>query len=607
MPVASLRANWDNPNDARRRCSKCYDGVVVQVQGEAHQISVRPRRPFRPYVVSLCLVVVLQTLNLTFFGPFGRQVPPQRAEARFPAFPYTDLNPYGANTFLSKEVEDWKREKTVQMMSQAGLGWMKQQFPWSEIEPKPGRFWDDKYNQDSWAKYDRIVDLAEKNGIRVIARIDNTPDWARGPDTTPQTPPNDFDRFADFVAIFVEHYKGRVQYLQIWNEPNLKTEWGGQLDPVAYATMLRKVYAKAKAVDPNVIILSAPLAQTVDTGDKGLNDLDFLQKLYDAGFANSFDIMMANGYGFDKSPTADPAPDKLNLRRVELERQIMERNGDGAKPVWLNEYGWNAAPADLPADAVPWQRVTPEQQATYTLDGIRYMRANWPWLGVVNIWYFRQVGDITRDKGEYYFRMVDVEFTTQPVYRELVRATDLQRLAIPGRYGALSPSLVSKGRWTTFRPTASAPPVIRSERPGDTVTIRFQGNELTLDGEFGPKGGRLGVLIDSSTDAVHALPQDDKGRRYIDFRAERTETAPVTIVSGLDPLGAVREHEVTLTTLPNGDGTNGTVTITAVAVAYERSSSVFLIVSVLAALLALAATARALSAVGRLRRARRTE
>jgi hypothetical protein len=233
------------------------------------------------------------------------------------------------------------------------------------------------------------------------------------------------------------------------------------------------------------------------------------------------------------------------------------------------------------------------------------MRANWPWLGVVNIWYFRQVGDITDSKGDYYFRMVDVEFTTQPVYRELVKSTDLQRLAVPGSYGPLSPSLVSKGRWSTIRATNNAPPVIRSERPGDTVTIRFQGNELTLDGEFGPKGGRLGVLIDGSTDAVRALPQDDKGRRYIDFRATDTETAPVTVVSGLDPLGAVREHEVTLTTLPNGDGTNGTVVLSGVDVAYTRSSSVFLIVSVLAALLALAATVRALGAVGRLRRARR--
>jgi polysaccharide biosynthesis protein PslG len=574
---------------------------LVQLQGEADLHSARPRRPFRPYVASLCLVVAIQMLNLTFFGPLARQAPPRRAEAARTAFPYTDLNPYGANTFLSKEVEDWKREKTVQMMAEAGLGWMKQQFPWSEIEPKPGRFWDDKYNQNSWDKYDRIVELAERYGIRTIARLDNTPEWARGPNTNQQTPPADFDRFAEFVAVFVEHYKGRVQYLQIWNEPNLKAEWGGKLDPAAYTALLCKVHARAKAVDPNIVILSAPLAQTLEGGDRGLNELLFLQQLYDAGFGRCFDILMANGYGFDQPPDAPPDPQVLNLRRVELVRAIMERNGDAAKPIWLNEYAWNAAPADFAPDKTPWQRVSEEQQAAYTVEGIRYMRAHWPWLGVVNIWYFRQVGDIAQTEAEFYFRMVDPEWTKRRVYNEVARVTDLQRLALPGRYTALSPALATRGRWATTRAAPTGTLAIRSDRPGDTLKVRFRGNTLLMDVERGPQGGRLSVTVDGSTDAVRGLPQDEKGRRYVDFRAATAEPATLTVVSGLDPLGAAREHEVVLTTIPGG-GT--TVTIAALEVAYEESSAVFLIVSACAALVGLWATIRALRALGRLRRGR---
>ena len=577
----------------------------MQVQGEAHDNSAPPRRRFRPYVVSLCVVAILQVFNLTYFGPLGQQDAPRQVAARTSTFPYTDLNPYGANTFLSKEVEDWKREKTVQMMSDAGLGWMKQQFPWSEIEPKPGRFWDDKYNQNSWDKYDRIVDLAEKTGIRVIARLDNTPDWARGPNTTPQTPPDNFDRFADFVATFVEHYKGRVQYLQIWNEPNLKAEWGGRLDAEGYAKMLRVVYARAKAVDPNIVILSAPLAQTLEQGDRGLNDLDFLQQLYTAGFGKNFDIMMANGYGFNQAPDAPPDPKVLNLRRVELLRAIMERNGDSAKPVWLNEYAWNAAPSDLPPEEVPWQRVTEEQQAAYTIDGIRYMRQQWPWLGVVNIWYFRQVGDIPQSKGEFYFRMVDPEFTVRRLYTEVVRATEAQRLALPGHYTSLSPTLTTKGRWTTTSAQAAAPTIISSNRIGDTVEMRFQGNQLIIEGDRGPQGGRLGVLVDGTGDSVHALPQDDKGWRYLDFRATTTATTTMTVVTGLDPLGAVREHRVLLRTLPSADGNAGMVTIRSVEVAYARSSAIFLIVSAFAALAALAILIPILRSLFRLRYLRR--
>ncbi len=578
----------------------------MQVPGNDHQKPARARRPLRPYVASLCLVFLLQSVNLALFGPLGQQTPAPVVEASTTTLPYTNVNPYGANTFLSKEVESWKREKTVTMMADAGLGWMKQQFPWSEIEPKQGRFWDDKYNQNSWDKYDRIVDLAEKNGIRVIARLDNTPDWARGPNTTPQTPPTDPDRFADFVVAFINHYKGRVQYLQIWNEPNLKAEWGGSLDAAAYASMLRKVYTKAKVADPTVVILSAPLAQTLEQGDRGRDDLVFLQQLYDAGFGNSFDIMMANGYGFAQPPDAAPDPKVLNLRRVELLRAIMERNGGANKPVWLNEYAWNASPPDLPASEVPWQRVTEEQQATYTISGIRYMRDHWPWLGVVNIWYFRQVGDVPDTKGEFYFRMVDPEFTPRLLYNEVARATALQRLALPGRYTPLSAALLIKGRWSTTPVSSGQTVTIQSAIQGDTIDIRFQGNTLVLEGVRSPQGGRLGVLVDGSADALQDLPKDDKGRRYLDFCGGGGDPASMTVVTGLDPFGTPSAHRAQLTTLPGNDGATGTVEITAMEVAYTRSPLVFLIISAFAALLALGVLARIIGRFAGRRRVRVT-
>jgi hypothetical protein len=284
----------------------------------------------------------------------------------------------------------------------------------------------------------------------------------------------------------------------------------------------------------------------------------------------------------------------------------MEQNGDGAKPVWLNEYAWNAAPADWSVDRTPWLRVPEGQQALYTVEGIRYMRENWPWLGVVNIWYFRQVGDVPITSAEYYFRMVDPEFTPRPVYNEVVRATSQQRLAQVGRYGPLSPVVASRGRWGTVRATTDAM-AIRSERAGDTITIRFRGNQLILEGDRSPRGGRLAVTVDGSTDAVRNLPQDERGRRYLDFRGSGEEPVTLTVVSGLDPLGALREHEVVLATIPAADGTAGRVTIRAVDVAYTRSSTIFVIVSGVAALLALGVTLRVAQTVGRARRARRVQ
>ena len=62
---------------------------------------------------------------------------------------------------------------------------------------------------------------------------------------------------------------------------------------------------------------------------------------------------------------------------------------------------------------------------------------------------------------------------------------------------------------------------------------------------------------------------------------------------------------MTLTTLPAADGTAGRVAIRAFEVGYVRSSTVFVIVSSVAALLALGATLRVAQVVGRARRVRR--
>lgn len=376
----------------------------------------------------------------------------------------------------------------------------------------------------------------------------------------------------------MSHYKDRVQFIQIWNEPNLKGEWGGRIDPDGYATLLKRAYARAKEADPNVIVLSAPLAQTLERGDRGLDETIYLQQLYDRGISGSYDILFANGYGLDQPPDAPPAPNVLNFRRVELLRNIMVANGDGAKAIWLNEYGWNAAPADFPANKLTWGRVSEDQQARYTVDGIRYAREHWPWLGVMNIWYFRQVGDVPPDVAEYYFRMVDTEFTPRLVYREVQRATAELRTASLGTYGALEPPLVTRGAWLIQR-NGPAPLSIHSARPGDQLTVRFRGNRLDLLTISSAQAGRLGVTLDGSTNNLGNLPRDANGRRYVDLRGNATGPTELTIVDGIDPFGPLREHVAVFTILPSSTGTSsGDVAVAGLRVSYARSAQPTLLV-----------------------------
>jgi hypothetical protein len=363
-------------------------------------------------MAALGLAVAVLTA-LVWFGllPLG-DLPVRR-------IPHTDVNPYGANFFLDREVELWKQEKTLEMARAAGIGWIKQQFSWEEIEPE-------RKGQFNWDKYDRIVDLAEKYGMEIIARLDRPPDWTRRDNQFATRPPDDLADYGDFVAAFVQRFRGRVRYIQIWNEPNLTAEWGFQrVDAVAYTHLLEVAYRRAKEANPDVVVLSGPLAITLeDASMRGNhNDLVFLEQMYQAGAGDFFDILSANAFGMDRPPEDPPEPTVLNFRRVELQRAIMEQYGDSDKPIWINEYGWNAPPDSLPKELWTWERVTEAEQAEYTVRGIAWAQENWPWLGVINIWYFRQVGDVPRDRPAYYFALVDPEFNPRPVYEALCQTT----------------------------------------------------------------------------------------------------------------------------------------------------------------------------------------
>lgn len=479
--------------------------------------------------------VVLGSLGLPALPLVGTPPPPAEPPR---SIPNTDLNPYGANFFLEWEPETWKVEKTIQLAHDAGLGWLKQQFPWEDLQLVPGKdgFWDDRLNKSTWAKYDQIVDLARKYDLQVIARLDRPPAWTRVDNSIPQAPPDRYEDYGDFVFAVVSHFKGRIHFYQIWNEPNVYPEWGNQApSPEDYARLLAIADRRAHEADPSVWILSAPLAQTMEDSNRNLSDVTFLRRLYAAGAKDSFDILLANAYGFAFPPDDPPAPDRLNFARVTLLRQVMEQNGDSAKAVWFNEFGWNASPPEFAPEKLPWARTTEQLQAAYTVQAIQKARTEWPWAGVFNIWYFRQAGNVSPDAPEYYFRMVDPGFTPRPIYQAIKKvATDIGA-AGPGVHEETASAAVFGGAWTPQRRTeASAGAVLESRQPGDSVTFNFEGGTIALLAQSGQSSGTLYVTLDGAE--ANRLPRDRQGRSYLDLYADGTDSLGwVPIADGIGP------------------------------------------------------------------------
>lgn len=504
----------------------------------------------------LTFVTLLALLGSIFWQAWaGRPTAQQPRHER--TFPNTDLSPFGANFFLGREVESWKVEKTLDMAVDAGIAWAKLHVPWEEIEPlRKGEFLDPQTKEDTWAKWDRIVEACERHGLEIVARLDRPPDWTRQDNTFQQAPPDNFEDYGDFVYAFVSRYRGRIRYLQIWNEPNIFPEWGNQpVDPEAYVELLAVAYRRAKEADPNVYILSAPLAITFGEAHpepgkwRSMNDLDYLTALYEAGFGSYFDIYSANAFGLWLSPDSPPDPDTLNFQRVLLHREIMERFGDGHKPVWFIEYGWNAAPDTMPLDKLTWGRVSERQQAEYAVEGIRMAREEWPWAGVFMYWYFRQVGNITPDQPEYYFRMVDTDFTPRQVYLAFQDVALAQEIAGPGLYQETSPAVERHGQWQhIINPEAESGAWIRSERATDSLTLTFQGQQVDLVTRMGPDGGRLLVSLNGRT--VSGLSTDAQGASYVSlYSAEELIGARIPLVRNAGP----GKHTLRLTVAPNAD------------------------------------------------------
>jgi polysaccharide biosynthesis protein PslG len=253
--------------------------------------------------------------------------------------------------------------------------------------------------------------------LKLILRIDTSPRWALPADAPDGLgPPIEDAAYWDFVGQVATRYKGRVDAYQIWNEPNLNSEWGRKPpDAVAYARLLRGASERIHSVDPSARVLMAAMAPTLTENSDALNELVYLQQMYDAGARGSFDVLAVQAYGLRGGPD-DPRVDAsdVTFSRPLLVRQLMERNGDSATPVWATEMGWNVNPPSTPEQR--FGRVTPSLQARYTVRAFDRVRAQWPWMQVVCIWYWKRADEANRAEDWFWFRLADPDFSLQPVY-----------------------------------------------------------------------------------------------------------------------------------------------------------------------------------------------
>jgi hypothetical protein len=164
------------------------------------------------------------------------------------------------------------------------------------------------YKAEPWARgkfvwYDENIDYLLKNNISILGVFCRTPRWA-GPDpNNPEMdewksdggvlswryPPKNMADFQDYVYQVVSHYKNKIKYWEVWNEPFGAIFWMGA--PQQYVDLLKVAYQTAKKADPECKILggslaawTAPEAFTIPMLKAGaLNYMDILSYHYGSG------------------------------------------------------------------------------------------------------------------------------------------------------------------------------------------------------------------------------------------------------------------------------------------------------------------------------------
>jgi hypothetical protein len=327
---------------------------------------------------------------------------------------------YGASVFVIGRPETINRD--LDMVKAAGMQWVRIDILWDMIEHGCNDCYD-------FTELDPIIDAINARGLKIIARVDHPPAWARQIPAV-NGPPDNIEDYADIIAALTARYtSARLPVLLIWNEPNLSREWGNDIinESAAdlYMLMLRRAYEEAKEKDPNITILSAGLSPTGTADGTAQPDDVYLQWMYDNGLVYFSDGIGIHANAFGLPPEAalmsDPSRPhpSFYFRRAEQLRDIMVLNGDAAKQAWIMEFGYTS---DTVNPSYSWHAVDENTKADYIVRALKYAKANWsPWLAEMTVW---SIADPLWNPNmeQYYWAITNPDGTPRPAYTAIQQA-----------------------------------------------------------------------------------------------------------------------------------------------------------------------------------------
>lgn len=261
------------------------------------------------------------------------------------------------------------RARGLAMHRDLGVQLSREGYIWLHDEPEPNQ-------HPNQGDFDDAIARNQEAGIAVQLMITDTPYWASSsphkvkdqPDTFRHAPPlnlydpiftdgtdvpgpgkriNPRHYWARMLHRVAKRYKGKVQYYQVWNEPDYpkgdqkanykdpERSWHGSVGD--YVRMLQVAHMVVKSVDPGASIVTG-----------GIGYVDYLTSMIDRGAGAYFDDVDFHAYG---GPGSDAALRSFLSLHGKL-RQALRRAGL-QKGLICSETGYPSTDAQGQADYIP--------------------------------------------------------------------------------------------------------------------------------------------------------------------------------------------------------------------------------------------------------------
>ena len=240
----------------------------------------------------------------------------------------------------------------LESVEEAGIGWVRIDVAWPEIEPTPGDY--------DWTRVDALVAEARARGLEILGILAYTPAWATdGPAGSGE--PRDVGDWTRFCSTAAARYAGAIDVWEIWNEPNLPRFWVGTRNAWIESILIPGAEA-VRAANPRVRVAGPALAHLrgranwygwlyevlVRAGDR----LDIVSHHLYAPSDSAVSEQLGSRTHFGDEPSlwifAEPSV-----------REVLAAAG-WSGPFWLTETGWEAQGAVEVFRAVSYRRLLEE-------------------------------------------------------------------------------------------------------------------------------------------------------------------------------------------------------------------------------------------------------